>query len=83
MSEARTYFAEIVELGNIGDDEPFDSLPEAERLRRGAQLADHWEAIADECQRSKATRFLFNQWTPQQMRAEAAIWREGRDPRWT
>lgn len=83
IRSARTCFAEIVELGNIGADIPFDSLPDGERLHRGTKLADHWEAIADECERSKATQVLFSQWTPQQMRAEAEIWREGRDPRWT
>lgn len=82
MSGANGRFSEIVELGNIGSDPPFDELPEDERLRRGALLAGHWEAIAGECERSKATQFLFSQWTPAEMRAEAAVWREGRDPRW-
>jgi hypothetical protein len=86
IREAHERFDEIIDLGNIGayetDVDAFNHLPEAERLRRGALLGEHWEAIAAECERSRATRLLFNRWTPSEMRAEAAVWREGRDPRW-
>lgn len=74
-------FTQAIELGSFDEGESFDGLPEPERLRRGGLLAAHWEAIADECEQSRATRLLFSAWTPQQMRDEAAIWREGRDPR--
>jgi hypothetical protein len=82
LTDAHGRFDEIVKLGNVGKDETFDELPEDERLRRGERLAGHWEAIADECERSWATQLMFSSWTPAEMRAESAVWREGRDPRW-
>lgn len=86
IGDANARFREIIELGNVGEyetsGEAFNHLPEDERLRRGALLAEHWEAVADECERSNATQMWFSRWTPEEMRAEAAVWRSGRDPRW-
>lgn len=69
-------FDQIVDLGR----EFAEADNDTKRLEAGSAIADHWDAIADECEQSAATRMLFNSWTPAEMRAEAAIWREGRDP---
>jgi hypothetical protein len=74
-------FDQIIGLSSFDETESFNDLSETERLRRGCLLAEHWEAIADECDRFWATRAMFSSWSSAQMRTEAAIWREGRDPR--
>lgn len=44
------------------------------------QIANRWDAIADECEQSRATRLLFSGWSVEEMRALAAQWRTGQEP---
>lgn len=77
LSSAHAEFDEIVSLQNRYED---TDSPE-QRRHYGECIAGHWERIADEAEASRATRLMFNRWSPQQMRAEAAEWRSGlREP---
>lgn len=80
MDVRSDHFEQIKELGNFTDGGSFSELPERERLARGAALAVHWEALADEAEQSRLVRAQFGRWTPEEMRRMATEYRAGRDP---
>ncbi len=76
----RDLYDRIIELGNFDEGDSFAALPKGERLARGAVLADCWEQLAADCDRSAAVRLQFGSWSPETMRLMAAQYRAGCDP---
>jgi hypothetical protein len=54
--------------------------PGADRLALGGRIADLLESYADRMDRSRLVRVVASGFTPGRLRAEAPLWREGRDP---
>jgi hypothetical protein len=51
-----------------------------EALQTGGRIADLLEAYADRMERSGLVSWVASSFTPEGLRADAAVWREGRDP---
>lgn len=49
-------------------------------LETGGRIADLLESYADRMERSVLVSWLASPFTPELLRASAAVWREGRDP---
>ncbi len=58
-----------------------DLPPGPDRDAAFARMAVLLEAYADRMERSGLVRWLASSFTPDGLRAEAAVWRSGRDPR--
>lgn len=59
---------------------PAELAPGPERDAACTRLAEILEAHADRMERSGLVRWLASSFTPDGLRADAAVWREGRDP---
>lgn len=51
-----------------------------EMLETGSLIADLLETYADRMERSGLVRALSSAFTPEELRANAAVWRRGRNP---
>ena len=75
MFESGDEWKEICRLQNAAD-----LPPGPERDAAFARMADLREIHADRMERSKLVGWLDSAFTPDGLRAEAAVWRSGRDP---